>query len=188
MGPQGRAQQGGRRLRPAIELRPTDARVFYYRGIAWDAIGDREKAIADLSEAIRLDPKDRNSHYSHGVTRQHVGQDDEAIADYSEAIRLEPNDVYARADDRGVSGTRSEPSERRSPTSRTRSGSIRATVTFTSIGRAPGLVWEMTTRRSPTTPKRSRSIRGLPAASFQLRGLAWAGKGERDKALEDYDR
>jgi tetratricopeptide (TPR) repeat protein len=56
------------------------AKASNNRGLAYQAKGDGERAIADFSEAIRLEPKFAHALYNRG---QFKGDFDRAIADYS---------------------------------------------------------------------------------------------------------
>ena len=40
----------------AIRINPTIATTYYNRGIAYDNLGQWDKAIADYSKAIEIDP------------------------------------------------------------------------------------------------------------------------------------
>ena len=64
--------------------------AYYNRGIAWQAKGQLDEAIADYSEAIRLNPKFVRAYYNRGIAWNAKGESDKAIADYNEAIRLNP--------------------------------------------------------------------------------------------------
>jgi tetratricopeptide (TPR) repeat protein len=66
-----------------------------FRGIAWKAKKEYDKAIADFNEAIRLDPKDALAYYNRGVVWGDKKEYDRAIADFNEAIRLDPKDALA---------------------------------------------------------------------------------------------
>jgi tetratricopeptide (TPR) repeat protein len=74
---------------------------YYNRGLAYNAKGDSDRAIADFNETIRLDPKDASAYNSRGIAYNAKGDFDRAIADYNQAVRLDPN--AARYYNRGYS-------------------------------------------------------------------------------------
>ena len=76
----------------AIYRRPSDAFIYYSRGLAKTKLEEYEVAIADYDEAIRLNPDDSSAYYQRGFAKAQLGQYDAAIADYDEAIRLNPDD------------------------------------------------------------------------------------------------
>src|SRR5260370_661859 len=69
--------------------------AYAYRGLAYRAKDDTDRAIVDYSEAIRLDPKYVIAFVSRGIAYPVKGDYDRAIADYNEAVRLDPK--YALA-------------------------------------------------------------------------------------------
>src|SRR5260370_40485642 len=69
--------------------------AYAYRGLAYRAKDDTDRAIADYNEAIRLDPKYVSAFVFRGFAYQVKGDYDRAIADYNEAITLDPNDAVA---------------------------------------------------------------------------------------------
>jgi len=76
----------------AIELNPTYAEAYFFRGNVYAVIENFEKAIEDCTEAIKLDPKLANAYSIRGICYIKLGKDIEAIADLEEALRLNPND------------------------------------------------------------------------------------------------
>jgi hypothetical protein len=69
---------------------PEDRIVAHrWRGIAYDARRNYDRAIADYSEAIRLDGRSATDYYNRGLVYHAMGDNGRAIADYSEAIRLD---------------------------------------------------------------------------------------------------
>jgi tetratricopeptide (TPR) repeat protein len=64
------------------------------RGLAYEANGDHDRAIADYDETLRLDSEDPVAFYNRGIAYENKHDYDHAI-DYSKAIRLDPE--YAEA-------------------------------------------------------------------------------------------
>jgi len=71
------------------------ARAFFYRGRAWEAKTQYDRAIQDFDEAIRLDPGFPDAFNFRGVAWSGKGQFDRATADFDQAIRLDPNYAVA---------------------------------------------------------------------------------------------
>ena len=70
----------------AIQLNLKDAKVFYFRGVAYFRNGAYERAVGDFTETIRLDPKNAEAFYYRG--RAHRAKRDYglAISDYTVAV------------------------------------------------------------------------------------------------------
>jgi tetratricopeptide (TPR) repeat protein len=67
----------------------SDSRNYHNRALAYESIGDLDKAISDEGEAIRLEPQ--APYYSgRGDLWHYKGEYDIAISDYNEAIRYDP--------------------------------------------------------------------------------------------------
>ena len=64
------------------------AGVYCIRGLAYERMGDHEKAVADCTEAIRLNPKCGQAYYSRGLAYKGLHEDDKAEQDFAEAKRL----------------------------------------------------------------------------------------------------
>ena len=69
--------------------------AYANRGLAYQAKGDNDRAIADSTEAIRLDRKYAPAYANRGNAYRAKGDNDRAIAEYSEAIRLDPKYAVA---------------------------------------------------------------------------------------------
>jgi tetratricopeptide (TPR) repeat protein len=78
-----------------IDLCPQDARGYLGRGVAHEALGDLEQAVADYSAAIRLQPEGGVGYALRARVRQRQGRPDDALADLSEHLRLHPDDAMA---------------------------------------------------------------------------------------------
>jgi tetratricopeptide (TPR) repeat protein len=64
--------------------------AYVARGLAWQAKGNLDRALADYSEAIRANPKDALAYNNRGLLWREKGDADRAIADLTEAIRIDP--------------------------------------------------------------------------------------------------
>jgi Flp pilus assembly protein TadD len=79
---------------------PKLAVAYFYRGTAYGAKGDSDRAIADFNEAIRLDPNNAQALNGRCYSLAIIGQMQQALADCNESLRLVPNDANA-LDSRG---------------------------------------------------------------------------------------
>src|SRR4029077_562879 len=77
---------------PAVAAAQTSAFAPYYnkRGLAREAKGDHDGAIADYNRAIDFNPKYAGAYNNLGVAKQAKGDLDGAIADFNRAIELDP--------------------------------------------------------------------------------------------------
>jgi Flp pilus assembly protein TadD len=75
---------------PAVAAAQTSAFAPYYnkRGLAREAKGDHDGAVADYNRAIDLNPKDAGAYMNRGFAKQANGDQDGAIADYNRALEL----------------------------------------------------------------------------------------------------
>jgi tetratricopeptide (TPR) repeat protein len=69
--------------------------AYTYRGIAYAAKGDNDRAIADYTKAIEIDPKYVLAHTNRGNRFTAKGNHDAAITDYSKVIELDPKNAGA---------------------------------------------------------------------------------------------
>ena len=58
----------------SLALNPRDGIVYLNRGIAYDALGDMERALADFEQAIRMCPKQAEAYNNRGYLRYKQGQ------------------------------------------------------------------------------------------------------------------
>ena len=75
----------------AIKLQPDYAEAYNNRGIAYDNLGQHQRAIENYNEAIRLQPDDASAYYNRGNTCYKLGQYQRSIEDFNTAIRLQPD-------------------------------------------------------------------------------------------------
>jgi tetratricopeptide (TPR) repeat protein len=64
--------------------------AYVARGLAWQAKGNLDRALADYTDAIRLNPRDALAYNNRGLLWREKGDADRAIADLTDAIRIDP--------------------------------------------------------------------------------------------------
>lgn len=83
-------------LTAAEQLRPADARIRNFRGIALTQIGNRNEAAAEYAQAIRLNPKLVDAYRNLGILEWSEGKTREAQDVLIKAVQLAPDDSFAR--------------------------------------------------------------------------------------------
>ena len=185
--------------------------AYYYRGAVYAAGGDKDGAIADYNEAIRLYPKSTDAYYSRGVAFAAKGDNDRAIADYSEAIRLDPTHNCAYYSRGAV--FKAEGDNDRAIADYNKAIGAATIYAFAYIGRGAAYAakgdndraiadynWAIQLESKHTfgyTPgaavrKAKEDYDGIwlhPKYAFSYigRGLAYAAKGDNDRAIADYN-
>ena len=71
------------------------AEAYFYRAYAKDDLGDKQGAIADLSQAIAINPRDANVYNNRGNAKSDLGDKQGAIADYNQALVINPQNAAA---------------------------------------------------------------------------------------------
>ena len=82
-------------------LEPERAEFYYNLGVAYYALGQRERAIESYSEAVRLNPEYSTAYNNRGKAYHDLGQHERAVEDYAAAVRLNP-EYPAAYNNRGI--------------------------------------------------------------------------------------
>jgi tetratricopeptide (TPR) repeat protein len=77
-----------------IRLQPEDASAYVGRGLAEEAVGELDQAVADYTTAIRLRPEAGPAYFFRARVRHRQEASDDALADLSEHLRLHPSDTF----------------------------------------------------------------------------------------------
>ena len=77
-------------------ITPDHILAFNNRGLAYNKLGQNQRALEDFNKAINLDRYDMRAYKNRGVTYAKLGLYQSALEDFNEAIRLKPNyaDTY----------------------------------------------------------------------------------------------
>jgi len=79
----------------AIREDPEFGPAYHDRGVAYQKMGEMEKAIRDFGEAIRISDQNVSAYYNRGVCYTITRLYKRAIADYQRVIELAPKDPRA---------------------------------------------------------------------------------------------
>jgi lipoprotein NlpI len=83
-------------LEDKAETAANQAKAHVNRGLAIQAAGGIDDAIADYADAIELDPNNPDAYWLRGMGYENLGDVDRAIADFDRTIALEPDFSDAR--------------------------------------------------------------------------------------------
>jgi Tfp pilus assembly protein PilF len=93
---QGRAEEGARHLREAVDLAPDVLEPRLNLGEVLERQGRAAEALAVIAEAVRRHATSALAHHNLGTALAKRGRLDEAAAHLAEAVRLDPDLVEAR--------------------------------------------------------------------------------------------
>jgi len=79
-------------LTEIIELRYNAAFYFIYRGIAYEAIGELDKAESDFKDALSINPKHEFYFYNRGLAKYETNDFEGAIIELNKALKYSNND------------------------------------------------------------------------------------------------
>jgi tetratricopeptide (TPR) repeat protein len=71
-------------------LNPRHADAHNNRGLAYQNLGQYQRAIQDYDEAIRLNPRHAQAYFNRGINRLYLQRDAEAERDFGKAFELDP--------------------------------------------------------------------------------------------------
>jgi lipoprotein NlpI len=160
------------------------AHAYYFRGVAYEAKGDNDRAIADFNEAIRLDPKYAYAYNDRGIAYQAKGDNDRAIADYNEAIRLDPKFALAY-NNRGAYFAKGDNDRAIADYNE----AIRLDPKYALAYYNRGSAYFAKGDNDRAIADYNEAIRLDPkyAPAYNNRGFAYSKKGDYDRAIADYN-
>ncbi len=141
-----------------IMKRPNNAVAWNCRGVAYDRLGQHDKALADTSRGIELDPKIAVAWYNRACLHLQLGQHDKALADFSKSIELDPKDGDAW-NNRGIA--------------------------HKYLGQVDNAIADYSKAIERLSQGPEPSPMHL-AVVWNNRGLAYGGLGQLDKAIDDF--
>src|SRR5690606_35716260 len=81
----------------AKELKPTQANVYFYRGIAQAHLGDPMGTAAQFNMYLTYEPDNITAHYNRGFAFLKLGMTDWAVEDFEKVLEINPGHIEALA-------------------------------------------------------------------------------------------
>ncbi|GAB6392266.1 MAG: tetratricopeptide repeat protein [Treponematales bacterium] len=173
-------------LTRAIALNPT-ANAYSYCGLAYNGLGEYDKAIADHTQAIRLEPDDAKHLIDRGLAYEDKGDYDRAIADYTQAIRLDPDnvDAYYNRDNAYFNGKKDY-----DRAIADYNQAIRLDPNYANAYNDRGCVYYLKGNHDRAIVDYSEAIRLNPnhTNAYGNRSVAYYAKGQKDLAIRDLEK
>ncbi len=154
---------------------------YYNRGLAWQAKGDIDKALADYEESIRLDPKHANAYIARGNVWWAKGDHAKAQADYEESIRLDPKSANAYIGRGNAWQSKGDLAKAQADYEE----AIRLDPKHANAYIGRGNVWWAKGDHAEAQAAFDEAIRLDPKSAG--RGNAWKSKGDHAKAQADFE-
>jgi tetratricopeptide (TPR) repeat protein len=79
------------------------------RGLAFNLLGEYQRALADLEQSLQIEPDSWITHYNLGATYVHLGHIEPALAELKQALRLNPAAAGQARASRGYAPLRDNP-------------------------------------------------------------------------------
>lgn len=175
----------------AIARDPREAHLYVLRGNLWSHHkGDPGRAVADFDRAIELDPNDANAIATRGVARWKLGDLPRALEDFTRAIELAPRLGRAYAWRAIVHNGLGDLVEAQKDAERALELKGDDKSNFSFVHRARAVVFSALGRWEKVERELDEVLRDFPdhVESLANRGLARANQGDREGALENFNR
>lgn len=79
----------------AIENAPTDAMLYYHRGLLKQRLNDIQGALFDFDSAVNFSPDNSTYYYKRGIVYEDLGRFKNALDDFKKSVQLNPTNIPA---------------------------------------------------------------------------------------------
>ena len=159
--------------------------VLYSRGVSYEALGQRDKALADLTTAIALLPNFANSYIYRGIIWTDRQEYDLALADLLRAARITPKDPLVQNNLGGVYDKKGEID--RAIESYDQAVLLQPNYAEAFYNRANAYVKKTNFDRAISDYGQAIWLQPRFAAAYGNRGALHLARGEADKAIADFE-
>lgn len=170
----------------ALKNDPSNARLYYLRGITYSWLEDYDNALIDLDRAIKHKPKYTEAYYERGMAHLNLGNYGLAGDDFDQALKLDEDYADAYAGRSWMHYLLDEYTEALQDADQAIKLDKRAVDAY----HVRGLIHLNTGKYDQAIDAFSEAIKLEPASAsaYNRRGQAYHSQGEWDKALQDYDQ
>jgi tetratricopeptide (TPR) repeat protein len=181
----------------AVRLRPDYALAHYNRGVIYRRLGRHDLAAAAYGEAVRCAPTWDEAYWRRAYCFEQLAQWTKALADHDTAIRLKPRQAtyyHSRARvHRALGNLTAAASDEAEYDRLSHSQEERKTIPYLDLAKASirdgdydEAIESLTKYLTHAAPNSGSVID--PGMGHQLRGEAYLGKKEYDRAIYDFTR
>lgn len=82
-------------IEKALASNPNNASAYYYLGLAYQNLGDANKALQNYSMSIQFNPKSQDALFNRGALYTNYGKYNEALADMNNYVKLNTQNANA---------------------------------------------------------------------------------------------
>jgi tetratricopeptide (TPR) repeat protein len=162
------------------------AAVLTSRGVAYDMIGQTDRAIDDFTAAIRLNPDHSDRYIHRGLAWAKKREFNRAIADFSVAIQRDPGGAFLALNDRG-NAYEAVGEYDRAIEDYERAIQLDPSYAPAYYNRAGVYYAKLDFDRAIEDYSEAIELRPDSAQAYNNRGVAYRAKGAVDKAIADFD-
>lgn len=170
----------------AIEINPTFAPAFTYRGWAHADLAKWHCAAADLDRAIQLAPDDIDALRVRGWVNEMRGDRDAALRDYDQVLEREPDQLDVLAAYANVCRTKGEPQRALEALDRAILLDSRLSSLFSERGLVYGCMGEWS--RALDDHEQAIDLDLTNGKAYRSRGVTYSRKGDYDRSIVDFDQ
>jgi tetratricopeptide (TPR) repeat protein len=178
--------EGIARLDTIAQDFPQRPSVFLYRGLAYDHLGQFERAINDFDHALELDPGYGLAYYNRGLTYYNMRQFERAIEDFDQTIERDPENIFAYINRGNAYFDMGDRAQAIADYDRAIERDPRFALTYANRGLAYGLAGDF----ERALEDLSRAIELDPGYALAIvnRGNVYNAMGDLERAFADFDQ
>jgi tetratricopeptide (TPR) repeat protein len=184
----GKPEEARTNAEKALQLlkTPSDVAEFYARGLAHDALGNYDGAIADFDKALELDPQRAAIYASRGNAYKAKNDYERALASFDRAIQLEPDRKRAYLDRGRIFSSKKDWDN--AIADYDMAIQIDPDWAIAYLLRASDYYVKGDSARALADYDKAIQLDPQSADAYSLRGMVYAMKGDLERALPDLDK
>jgi len=172
----------------AIELSPKSGELLFNRGLAYQWIGENEKAIDDFSQAIRLNAEFIDAYYQRGLLYNLLKDYAKTVTDMTRVIELTQSDLPQRDKPYGfrADALSAQGKFEDAIMDYTRAIELDPVDKLNYLQRAEAYAHTGEPEKALTDLSKAISLDSKDATAYYNRGTVWVDLGKHKEAIDDF--